>query len=139
MFKKVKATTRPRPEPPGKQYTDPIIIKTDKYLSITELDQLNKLGIGRVVILPKGMEIIDLDRKEIDYRIFTKDDYKRYTLSRMKASNIKKDTVKFISERWENISKGYNFIIGVGKNELMFYSVSYFNEHVLDEKDETNK
>ncbi|EPY2286628.1 hypothetical protein ACXAT6_003907 [Clostridium sporogenes] len=86
-----------------------------------------------------GKRPIDLGRKEIDYKIFTRDDYKRYRLSRMKAPSITAGFIKTIEDSWLQTSKGYNFIIGVGKNELMFYSVSYFNEHVLNEKDEANK
>ncbi|RUT55713.1 hypothetical protein NPD9_1704 [Clostridium botulinum] len=94
MLKRVKATTRPKPKPPGRQ--------------------------------------------AIDYKIFTRDDYKRYRLSRMKASNITTGTIKFIEDSWNKISKGYNFIIGVGKEEqLMFYSVQYFNEHVLNGKNKS--
>lgn len=74
------------------------------------------------------------------YRIFTKDDYIRYVLSRRKASGITKGVITQFKESWEGISKGYNFIIGIGQyNNLMFYSVGYFNEHILGNKEESKR
>ncbi|MHB9943599.1 hypothetical protein CF065_18785 [Clostridium sporogenes] len=136
MFRRVKATANPFPGPASRQYSNPIIIKAGKYLSATEMEKLkeilNKLGFSKASILPEGMEVIELGKKEINYRIFTKDDYKRYRLSRMKASNISISTIKNIEESWEKTSKGYNFIIGVGQQDnLMFYGIDYFNNNVL--------
>lgn len=75
-----------------------------------------------------------------DYRIFTKDDYIRYVLSRRKASSITKGAITQFKELWEGISKGYNFIIGIGQyNNLMFYSVECFNEHILGNKEESKR
>lgn len=67
-----------------------------------------------------------------EYKVFTKDDYKRYVLSNQKAYNITNAFIKQCNERWEHISKGFNFIIGVGlEDNLMFYSVESFNSNVL--------
>lgn len=57
------------------------------------------------------------------YRIFTKDDYKRYRLSKTLAHDISAGYIEAINESWNKISKRFNFIIGVGQqDELMFYS-----------------
>ncbi|MGX7745682.1 hypothetical protein [Rhodopseudomonas parapalustris] len=70
-----------------------------------------------------------------EYKIFTKDDYVRYNLSALKACEQDSNIVDNIINLWDKISKGYNFIIGVGINtDLMFYSVEYFNDNVLGQK-----
>lgn len=67
----------------------------------------------------------------LKYEIFTKEKYMEYSLNRLDGIEIKK-SIKGIEERWNKIRKGYNFIIGVGKKpDLMFYSVEYFDKHIL--------
>ncbi|WP_051540311.1 hypothetical protein [Clostridium ihumii] len=72
----------------------------------------------------------DIKRLE-EYRIFTKDDYKRYRLSGMKAREISKGAIECINDSFEKIGKGENFVIGVGRDSLMFYSIEYFNKNIL--------
>lgn len=66
------------------------------------------------------------------FKIFTKEDYKRYRLRGLDAPSISRGTLKTIDKTWNKISKGYNFVIGVGKNDIMFYSVEYFNDNILE-------
>lgn len=79
----------------------------------------------------KKCSICQSKRELGSYRIFTRDDYKKYRLSGMEAWNIRKDTIDFINETFDHISGGYNFIIAIGKCKLMFYSVEYFNKNIL--------
>ena len=66
------------------------------------------------------------------YKVITKDAYIEYKLNEAKCYGINKNTVGKIIKFWDKLRKGYNFVIGVGKDEYtMFYSVEYFNEHVL--------
>ena len=66
------------------------------------------------------------------YKVITKDEYIQYRLNEMKAINIDKNTVDTILDNWNKTRGKYNFIIAAGKYEsLMFYSIEYFNEHVL--------
>jgi len=70
--------------------------------------------------------------KFYEYKIFTKDDYKRYRVSKLRAENINEGCIKKIDSAWQSISKGFNFIIGVGQeDDLMFWSVEYFNNKIL--------
>ena len=66
------------------------------------------------------------------YRVFTKEDYKRYMLSRVGAQSITKSYIKHINDEWKILSQGLNFIIGVGYKNLMFYSAKCFNNHILE-------
>ncbi|WP_231169737.1 hypothetical protein [Clostridium botulinum] len=81
-------------------------------------------------IFKKIMDAVD--NTLLGYRIYTKEDYKRYLLSNSKAHYMK-GIIEDFEKRWETISKGYNFIIGVGKEDksMMVYSVEYFNDNVL--------
>ncbi len=65
------------------------------------------------------------------FKIFTKEDHKRYMLKDAEDNEVSK-RLKLADKVWGEISKGYNFIIGVGKDEVMFYSVEYFNNNVLE-------
>lgn len=67
-----------------------------------------------------------------EYKVISKDDFIKYRLNSMKASRIDKNTIDKIIYRWDELRGGYNFIIAVGKIEnMMFYSVEYFDEHVI--------
>jgi hypothetical protein len=67
-----------------------------------------------------------------NYRIFTKDEYKRYRLSGLEACNITKSFIERLDEQWNHMSKGFKFVIGVGiEGSLMFFDVEYFNKDVL--------
>ncbi len=66
------------------------------------------------------------------YKIFTKDKFKEYMLSKMKDCNISKDYIKRLDKTWNVFSKGFNFIIGVGQEDhLMFYNPEYFSKEIL--------
>ncbi|MGJ8755378.1 hypothetical protein [Clostridium botulinum] len=72
----------------------------------------------------------------LDYRIITKEEYKKIRLNSVSASSICKRMIKEIDKNWDRLRKGYEFVIAAGKEEqLMFYGVEYFNEHVLNGKD----
>lgn len=75
----------------------------------------------------------------LDYRIITKEDYRKFILNNISACSISSKTNEHIENMWSKLSEGYNFAIAVGKeDEPMFYSVDYFNEHVLQGKSKTN-
>lgn len=68
------------------------------------------------------------------YRVVTKDDFIRY----MATCNKTKNAFKTAKDRWDKIRKGYNFVIAVGNEELMFYSIDLFNELIggsIDDKE----
>ncbi|MDB8986927.1 hypothetical protein PN594_18920 [Parabacteroides merdae] len=66
------------------------------------------------------------------YKVITKDAYIEYKLNEAKCYGINKNTVGEIIKFWDKLRKGYSFVIAVGKDEYtMFYSVEYFNKHVL--------
>lgn len=67
---------------------------------------------------------------EFRYRVITKDDFIRYRVNSREAQNINKNTFKVAEESWNNLRKGYNFVIAVGNKDLMFYSIDSFNEHI---------
>lgn len=67
---------------------------------------------------------------EFEYKVVTKEDFIRYKLNNMKASMINKNTMDMLVEKWDKTRNGFNFMIAVGKEELMFYSVEYFNKHI---------
>lgn len=73
---------------------------------------------------------------EHGYKIFTKEQYKEYILSHMKNIDIVRQMAEHIDALWKKVSKGHNFIIGVGKGELMFYSPEYFDKYILGDKPE---
>lgn len=77
---------------------------------------------------PKGTSNLNGFR----YKVITKDVYIEYKLNEAERYGINKNTVGEIIKFWDKLRKEYNFVIGVGKDEYtMFYSVEYFNEHVL--------
>lgn len=110
------------------------ILKTDKhYGGVGHKDNSNLKDL-----LPKCPHKIRMPEvkspKQISkgYIILTKDDYKRYMLSFMKPCDITTKYIKILDENWQIISKGFNFIIGIGQvDDLMFCSVEYFNEKIL--------
>lgn len=66
------------------------------------------------------------------YRIYTKEDYRRYLLSNYKIGELE-TILRHFEEHWQTISKGYNFIIGIGKEDrtMDIYDIGYFNNKVL--------
>ncbi|MEG2787363.1 MAG: hypothetical protein RR942_06025 [Romboutsia sp.] len=84
------------------------------------------------LILPEYGTIKNLTINDFRYKVITKDEYIQYRLNEMEASRINKNTVDTIVDHWDKTRGKYNFIIAAGKYEsLMFYSIEYFNEHVL--------
>ena len=66
------------------------------------------------------------------YRVVTKDDFIRY----MATCNKTKNAFKTAKDRWDRIRKGYNFVIAVGNEDLMFYSIDSFNELIGGHRDD---
>lgn len=77
-------------------------------------------------LINMGFDNIDTFR----YRVMTKDDFIRYFVNSKKAPNITKNTFKVAEEAWNKTRKGYNFVIAVGNEVLMFYSIDSFNDHI---------
>ncbi|WP_051539848.1 hypothetical protein [Clostridium ihumii] len=104
-------------------------------ISVCHYENKIKLLQGEILklkALTKGTARRSKDIKRVEeYRIFTKDDYKRYRLAGMKAWEISKGAVEFINDSFEKIGKGEKFIIGVGRDSIMFYSIEYFNKNIL--------
>ncbi|WP_205609108.1 hypothetical protein [Clostridium botulinum] len=72
----------------------------------------------------------------LDYRVITKEEYKKIRLNSVSASSICEGMVKQIDKNWDRLRKGYEFVIAAGiEGDGMFYSVEYFNEHILNGKD----
>lgn len=96
--------------------------------------------INKPIPTPKPIRLINMELSNIDnfrYRVVTKDDFIRYMVNSKKASNITKNTFKVLEEAWNKTRRGYNFVIAVGNEELMFYSIDSFNEHIgssIDDK-----
>ncbi|WP_010293550.1 hypothetical protein [Clostridium senegalense] len=67
------------------------------------------------------------------YKVITRDDFIRYKLSRLSASQITDSTVNNLKRHWKKVSCGFNFMIATGTGELMFYSVNYFSNYILGE------
>ncbi|HBI7026659.1 TPA: hypothetical protein K8M70_000290 [Clostridium perfringens] len=61
-----------------------------------------------------------------NYRIIFKEEFMKEFLYMNEPYNV---NGKILNERWEKISKGYNFIIGIGEH---YYSVEYFNKLICD-------
>lgn len=74
----------------------------------------------------------------LDYRVITKEEYKKIRLNSVSASSICKGMIKEIDKNWDRLRKGYDFVIAAGlEDKPMFYSIEYFNEHVLNGKDKS--
>lgn len=89
--------------------------------------------IDRPISTPQPIRLINTGFYNIDtfrYRVITKDDFIRYFVNNRKAPNITKNTFKAAEHNWNVIRKGYNFVIAVGNEDLMFYSIDSFNEHI---------
>ncbi|HCL4447457.1 TPA: hypothetical protein N2D04_002518 [Clostridium botulinum] len=72
----------------------------------------------------------------LDYRIITKEEYKKIRLNSVSASSICEGMIKEIDKNWDSLRKGYDFVIAAGiEGDGMLYSVEYFNGHVLNGKD----
>lgn len=87
--------------------------------------------IDRPISTPQPIRLINTGFYNIDtfrYRVITKDDFIRYFINSKKACNITKNTFKVAEEAWNKTRKGYNFVIAVGNEVLMFYSIDSFNE-----------
>lgn len=82
--------------------------------------------IDRTISTPQPIRLINIDT--FRYRVITKDDFIRYFINSKKACNITKNTFKVAEEAWNKTRKGYNFVIAVGNEVLMFYSIDSFNE-----------
>ncbi|WP_315122326.1 hypothetical protein [uncultured Clostridium sp.] len=81
--------------------------------------------------------LIVKETNEPDYRIFTKEDYRRHFFNvYLKAPNIDRESIKHMERTWDRTRKGYNFVIAVGKGDnLHFFSVKGFEEMVLGVKE----
>lgn len=74
----------------------------------------------------------------LDYRIITKEEYKKIRLNSVSALSICKGMIKEIDKDWDRLRKGYDFVIAVGiEGDCMLYSVEYFNERVLNSKNKS--
>lgn len=72
------------------------------------------------------------DTNYLRYKVMTKDNYIENVLNNMEAGMINENTISKIEENWDRVSKGYNFVIAVGRyDSSMIYSVEYFNKHVV--------
>lgn len=97
--------------------------------------------VNRPISIPQPIRLINMGFDNIDifrYRVFTKDDFIRYFVNSKKACNITKNTFKAAEYNWNVIRKGYNFVIAVGNEDLMFYSIDSFNKligGVIDDKE----
>ncbi|MBV4423142.1 hypothetical protein [Clostridium tyrobutyricum] len=69
---------------------------------------------------------------ECKYIIFTKEDYKRYRLSKLNGFETFVEVRERINTEWDHMRNGHHFIIGVGKDSLTFFSLEYFEKHILD-------
>lgn len=66
------------------------------------------------------------------YRVVTKDDFIRY----MATCNKTENTFKTAKDRWDRTRNGYNFVIAVGNEDLMFYSIDSFNKLIGGSRDD---
>lgn len=101
---------------------------------------LKKSGCDFMDNEKKNLELkIEIDSNELkkvlaprlnlnNYRVIFKEEFIKNFLYMNKPCNL---NIKFLNERWEKISKGYNFIIGIGEH---YYSVEYFNK-IIGNKD----
>lgn len=86
----------------------------------------------RTIPPPPKQNLRDGKINNFEYKVISKDDFIKYRLNSMKASRIDKNTIDKIIYRWDELRDGYNFVIAVGKIEnMMFYSVECFDEHIL--------
>lgn len=75
--------------------------------------------------------VINSDTSKEQYKIVTQSDFIGYKLSKLSAVQITKNTVNNLKRSWDKMSCGFNFMIAVGKEELMFYSPQYFSKNIL--------
>lgn len=74
-----------------------------------------------LVIIPDDMEVIRVN----NYGVWGRDEFIKYLLSRRLISNT------VINDTWDKISKGYNFVIAIYRediNDYNIFSVNKFNE-----------
>lgn len=76
--------------------------------------------------------VYDTNTNGLRYKVMTKDNYIEYMLNNKGYEMmISENAISKIEENWNRLSKGYNFVIAVGRyDSLMFYSVEYFNKQV---------
>ncbi|HBJ2609712.1 TPA: hypothetical protein LA750_001665 [Clostridium botulinum] len=68
----------------------------------------------------------------LDYRIITKEEYKKIRLNSVSNACICKGIIKEIDKNWNALRRGYDFVIAVGREEKpMLYSEPYFNKNIL--------
>lgn len=65
------------------------------------------------------------------YRVIGLKEYVEINLSNMSAADINEGVVDSLKSTWEELRKGYNFVIATGGSKPMFYSVPYFNENLI--------
>lgn len=83
-------------------------------------------------IPPPKQNLRGKNLNNFEYKVMAKGDFIKYILNSMEANRINENTINNIVYRWDELRDSYNFIIAVGKIEnMMFYSVDYFNEHIL--------
>ncbi|AWZ48455.1 hypothetical protein C3495_06330 [Clostridiaceae bacterium 14S0207] len=111
---------------------EPLIITTDYDLTGEQLTKIKEELNGlNAIILPKGFKKVV--QEPMLYKVFTREDFRKYRLSKLKVSTINRTTIKHINEYFNKLSKGHKFLIGVSaKDETCFYSVEYFENHVLN-------
>ncbi|UUR88522.1 hypothetical protein [Clostridium perfringens] len=63
-----------------------------------------------------------------EYEVITKEQFVKEYLCSNEPFEVAISFRRELEERWEKISKGFNFVIRAGKN---LYSVDYFNEKIL--------
>lgn len=88
---------------------------------------------NRTLPTPKPIRLINMELSNIDnfrYRVVTKDDFIRYMVNSKEAWDIDEKTFKVAEKAWDKTRRGYNFVIAIGNEELMFYSIDSFNEKI---------
>lgn len=90
-------------------------------------------GLGRIEQKDNQEEtIINTDIGKEQYRVITRDDFIRYRLSKLSANQITDCTVNNLKKHWDKISCGFNFMIGIGKEDLIFYHPKFFSKNILE-------
>ncbi|GAA0865927.1 hypothetical protein [Paraclostridium tenue] len=93
--------------------------------------------INMPIPIPQPIRLINTGITNMEsyrYRVVTKDDFIRY----MATCNKTENAFKTAKDRWDRIRKGYNFVIAVGNEDLMFYSIDSFNKLIggsIDDKE----
>lgn len=83
-----------------------------------------------MILLPDDIEVVGNN----DYQIWTKGEYIKYISCRRKVSK------EIINRSWKRVSKGYNFVIAIYRQDIKDYylfSVEYFNSLFAEKQEET--